>query len=115
VKLAFGILLIVLAIYLGLEFIPPYWASYEFEDAIKSEALMSTNSAKTEDAIRDSVYKQAQELDIPLEKNDIKVSRSGSYGNGSVTIEAPYVVHVSLPGMPVDLHFDAATTNRGVF
>ncbi|HEY1262013.1 MAG TPA: hypothetical protein VGF06_00730 [Terriglobales bacterium] len=114
-KLAFGVLLIVVVIYLGVEFIPAYWGNYEFQDAIKNEALMATNGSQSEDVIRDAVFKKAQELDIPLEKDDIKVSRSGSYGSGSVSIEAPYVVHVNLPGMPTDLHFNPSTTNRGVF
>ena len=114
-KLAFGVLMIVVVIYLGVEFIPPYWGNYEFQDAIKNEALMATSGSQSEDVIRDAVYKKAQELDIPLERTDIKVSRTGINGAGSVTIEAPYVVHISLPGMATDLHFDAGTTNRGIF
>ena len=114
-KLALGALLIVAIIYLGVEFIPPYWANYQFEDAIRTEALMSTNNAKTEDAIRDTVYKKAQELEIPAVKDNIKVVRTGSQGTGSVTIDVPYVVQVNLPGYPVELHFEAATTNKGVF
>ena len=75
---------------------------------------MSTNSAKTEDAIRDTVLKKARDLDLPLTKDDIKVQRVGTQGNGSVSIEAPYTVPVNLPGYPMELHFNPTTVNKGV-
>ena len=113
-KAVFGILVMVAVIIVGVALIPPYWANYQFEDAIKTEALMSTNSNKTEDAIRDSVFKKAQDLDIPLTKDDIKVQRVGTMGNGSVSIQAPYTVSINLPGYPVELHFTPTTVNKGV-
>jgi hypothetical protein len=114
-KLVLGFLVIAVVAYLGLQIIPPYWANYQFEDAIKTEALISTNSSKTESEIRDSVFKKVTELEIPLKREDIRVQRTGNQGSGSVTIEAPYDVHVDLPGYSFDLHFDATTTNKGIF
>jgi hypothetical protein len=114
-KLVVGILFIIGAIVVGVALVPPYWANYQFEDAIKTEALISTNSTKTEDAIRETVYKKAQELEIPLSKDAIKVQRVGSQGTGSVSIEAPYTVPINFPGYPVELHFDPVTKNKGVF
>jgi len=114
-KLFIGIIFVVVAIFVSVALIPPYWANYQFEDAIKTEALMATNSTKTEDAIRDSVYKRAQDFGVPLEKEKIKVTHVGANGTGSVTIEAPYSVTVNIPGYPIVLNFDAITTNKGVF
>jgi len=114
-KLFTGILFIVVAIFASVTLVPPYWANYQFEDALKTEALMATNSTKTEDAIRDTVYKRAAALDIPLEKEKIKVQHLGENGNGSVTIEAPYAVQINIPGYPITLNFDPVTTNKGVF
>ena len=114
-RLVIGILILVTAIIAVVAFVPPYWANYQFEDAIKTEALMATNSTKSEDAIRDTVYKRAMDLDIPLEKEKIKVQHVGGNGNGSVTIDAPYTVTVNVPGYPITLNFDPQTTNRGVF
>lgn len=114
-KLVIGILIFVCAIIGVVAFVPPYWANYQFEDAIKTEALMSTNSNKSEDAIRDTVYKRGVDLDIPLVKEKIIVHHVGENGNGSVSIEAPYTVTVNLPGYPITLNFDPQTTNKGVF
>jgi hypothetical protein len=106
---------IVAAVYLCATLIPPYFSNYEFEDAIKSEAQMSTYSTKTEEDIRNTVFKKAQDLEIPITKDDIKVQRSGNQGTGTVSIQVAYTVHVSLPGYPLDLRFDPSSKNRGVF
>jgi hypothetical protein len=100
IKVLFGLFVIVISLYLCVELIPPYYSNYEFQDALNTEALLSTNSAKTEDAIQDSVYKKAQELDLPVTK---------------VSIEVPYTIHLDMPVHPLDLHFDVAVTNKGAY
>lgn len=114
-KLLVGIFAIVAAVYLCAELAPPFFSNYEFADAVKQEATMATYSTKPEDAIRDTVFKKAQDLDIPISADQIHVHRSGPTGTGSVMIDIHYTVHVDLPGYPVDLNFDPSTTNRGAF
>jgi hypothetical protein len=50
-----------------------------------------------------------------MNREQIKVQRTGLQGSGSVSIDAPYLVHVDLPGYPLDLRFDPSTRNRSVF
>ncbi|HTZ98405.1 MAG TPA: hypothetical protein VMB18_18530 [Terriglobales bacterium] len=114
IKMIFGIGVIVAAVYLGVMLIPPYFENYEFQDALKNEATIDTYTTKTETDIRTAIYRQAQDLDIPISEEQIHVQRSGALGTGVVIIRAPYVVHLDLPGYPVDIHFDASTENRGV-
>jgi len=114
-KAILGIFVIVAAVYVGAELVPAYYANYEFEDAIKTEATLATYSTKSESDIRDTVFKKAQELEIPITRDQVRVQRFGLQGTGSISIEAPYVVHVELPGYPMDIHFDASTKNKGVF
>lgn len=114
-KMVFGIGVIAIAIYLGTLFIPVYYANYEFEDSIKNEATLQTYTTKPESDIRDTVYKKAQDLDIPIVKDSIKVVRVGGVGVGSLNIEAPYTVHVDLPLYPIDLNFGVATHNKSPF
>jgi hypothetical protein len=113
-KMVFGLLVVIVSLYLCVELIPPYYSNYEFQDALQNEALTSTNSAKTEDAIRDTVFKKAQDLQIPVVKESIQVHRNGTQGSGSVSIEVPYSVHLDMVLYPLDLHFDAAAVNKGV-
>jgi hypothetical protein len=115
IKLIFGVVLIGTCIYVGAELVPVYYANYEFDDVIKTEATLQTYTTKPENEIQDMIYKKAQELQIPLSKDQIKVTRRGTTGTGSLTIRAPYVVHVELPGYPLDLHFDPSTENRSPF
>ena len=114
-KLLIGICSIVGAVYVCAELIPPFFSNYEFEDAIKEEATIATYSTKPEDAIRDTVFKKAQDLEIPVTRDDIKVRRVGLQGTGSVQIETHYTVHVDLPGYPLDLDFNPSTKNKGAF
>ncbi len=114
-KLLFGLVIIAISLYLCVELVPPYYSNYEFQDAIANEALMATNGSKTEDAIRDSVFKQAQSMSIPVTRDDIKVHRVGGQYSGSVSIEVPYTVHLDMAVYPVDLHFNPSTTNKGAF
>lgn len=114
-KMVVGIAVIVAMVWVGAVLIPPYFSNYEFEDAINNEATISTYSTKGEEAIREAVFKKAQDLEIPVSKDDIKVQRVGIQGSGSVIIDVPYVVHVDLPGYPMDLHFEPASKNKSVF
>jgi len=115
IKLIFGLFVIVFAIYLGVALIPAYYTNYELQDDLNNEALMATNSGRTEDQIQESVFKQTQRLGLNLSRDNIKVERTGAQYSGSVSIEVQYVVHVNLPGYPFDLHFDPAATNKGIF
>jgi len=114
-KLVLGICAIVATVYLIGELAPPFFSNYQFQDAITTIAQMNTYSAKPEDAIREEVFKKAQELDVPIVKEQIKIVRSGSAYAGSVSIDASYTVHLNLPGYPLDLNFDPSSSNRSVF
>ncbi len=115
IKLLFGIFLIGASIYMGIELVPPYYSNYEFQDAIKAEALDSTYTPKTEADIQASVLKIAQGYSIPLTLDGIKVERAGEQGRSVITIDAPYIVHLDVPGYPIDLHFDPNTQNKSPF
>jgi len=110
-KLILGFLIIATFVYVGAEILPIYYANYEFTEAVKTEATMQTYTIKTEAAIQDTLYMKAMDLVIPIAKDHLRVHRTGNQGNGSLSVEAPYVVNVNFPGYPLALHFDASTTN----
>jgi hypothetical protein len=114
-KAIFGVLVIVAVAIISIKIIPVYFSNYEFEDFIKSEALQSTYSTRTEDDIREAVVKHARDYDIQLTSRQVRVSRSGSNGSGSLSIEAEYSVPVSLPGYSTTLEFHPSSKNKGVF
>jgi hypothetical protein len=117
-KLLVGVFAIVAAIYLCWALIPPYFANYQFEDAIESEARLGTYSTRTDNDIKEAVFKKAQDLELPLTLDQIQVQRgvNGSgQGIGGVVITADYTVHVDIPGYPVDLHFKPGSKNKSIY
>ena len=101
--------------YVGAEVIPLYFSNYQFQDALDTEARLGTYSSKGDDVIRDAVFKRAQELELPLTREQIKVQRTGTQGTGSVLIETSYSVHIDLPYYPMDLDFHPQSKNKGAF
>ena len=107
--------MMVLAAIFCFKLIPPYFSNYQFEDAIKNEALQSTYGTRSEEDIRESVIKHAREYDIQLTNKQVRVSRTGTSGTGSLTIEAQYSVPVSLPGYSTTLEFHPSSSNKGLY
>jgi len=114
-KLVFAFALFALVGLVAIKLLPPFFSNYEFEDSIKNEALQSTYSARTEDDIRESVIKHAHDYDIALTPKQVKVVRTGNYGNGNLTIEADYSVPLDLPGYSTTINFHPSSANHGVF
>jgi len=115
IKLFLSLFAVAVGIYAGAELVPVYYSNYEFADFIKNEATINTYNTKSEEEIRDTVFKKAQEFGVPLTREQIKVHRSGPTGTGTLSIAAPYTVHMDFPGFPMDLHFDPSINNKSPF
>ena len=114
-KLILGVGMIVAMVFAGVKIIPVYFSNYEFEDFLKEEALHSTYTTRSEDDIRDGVIKHARDFDINLTAKQVHVSRTGTSGTGSLSIEADYSVPIDLPGYSTTVEFHPSTKNKGVF
>ncbi|HXE91229.1 MAG TPA: hypothetical protein VNK82_09730 [Terriglobales bacterium] len=109
-KALLGIVVIVGGVYVAFKLIPPYFANFQFEDAIESETRLGVYSNKSEAEIIENVLKKAKDLDIPLRAEQVHVQREGS----ALVIWAEYTVHVDLPGYPVELKFRPSTKNKRI-
>jgi hypothetical protein len=114
-KMILGLGVMVAMIVVGMRVIPVYFNNYQFEDAIKSEALQSTYSSRSVDDIRDEVIKRGKDCDIPLTAKQVHVARTGMNGNGSLIIEVNYTANIDLPGYSTTVEFNPSTKNKGVF
>lgn len=87
----------------GYRILPAYFANYQLQDMMKSEALFATSAypRKTPDDIRGDVWKKIQELGIPIKAEDIKVTG----GEQAVTIGVDYTVPVDLIVYQLTLDF----------
>jgi hypothetical protein len=90
---------------------PVYFNYYQFQDAIDEEARIQSYTGKTTSDIRDTVWKKAQQLDLPLASpDDLKVERFGN----TLSIQTEYTVHIDIPIHPFDLKFEPATKNKPI-
>jgi len=114
-KLVLGFGVIAFVALLCFKLIPPFFANYELEDAIKTEATQSTYSTRSEDDIRQAIIKEARNYDIALTPKQVHVARIGGFGTGTLAIDAEYSVPVDLPGYSTTLEFHPSTQNKGVY
>jgi hypothetical protein len=105
-RIVLALAVIVAVIFLGLKLVPVYYGNYSFNDYVEDESRRASYApSTTPDSVRDEVYKKAQDLDIPLTKDQIHVEKGGGGGIAAVVIKADYTVHVDLLVTATDLHF----------
>ncbi len=114
-KLVFGVAVLGLLGLVGFKIIPPYFANYQFEDSIKNESVQATYTTRSEDDIREAIIKEARGYDIALTPKQVKVTRMGGYGTGTLNIEADYTVPLDLPGYSTTLEFHPSSKNKGAY
>ncbi len=108
IKALLGLAILVGAVYVGWNLIPPYFSDYKLEGAIADEARINTYSNKSEQAMRETVVQKAKDLDIPLTTDNVTVTR----GNQMVAIDVKYTIHLDFPIHPVDLNFHTESKNH---
>jgi len=114
-KMVLGVGIIAVTVIAGIKLVPAYVSEFEFEDAIKNDALQATYSTKSEEEIRLAVIKHAKDYDIDLSPKQVHVLRNGNFGSGTLTIECSYSVPLDFPGYSTTLEFHPSSKNQGVF
>lgn len=109
VQLLLGLAVTAILIVAAVRLVPLYANSYEFKDAIRTQAKFAGVERKSPEQIRDELFKKAQELNLPVPREQIQVVGR----RGGVTITARYSVQVDLivysPTLSFDYSADTAT------
>ena len=105
------LVIIVLAIYSAWKIIPAYVNDYQLSDKMQEQARFAVVNRYSEEQIRDNVYKQTQDLDIPAKREDIKIVAT----NSVVKISLQYTVPVDLLMYHMELHFSPSSENKSLY
>ena len=103
-------MILVAGIYAGYKLIPVYFANYQLQDKMQEIARFATVNNMTEEKVRDAVFREIQDRDIPAHREDIKVQMS----QRGVTISVSYTVNVDLILLKRELQFSPSAENRAL-
>ena len=102
--LAFGV-------YAAYKLIPLYLANYQLSDKMVEEARYGIANRNTEEQVRDTIYREVQDLEIPAKREDIKVMVSIQ----TVRISLDYTVPVDLLFYHTNLHFSPSSEGKALW
>ena len=105
------VVIVVLAIYTAWKVVPPFVNDYQLSDMMQEQSRYALVNRYTEDQIRDKIYKEMIDLDIPAKREDIKIVAN----NNVVKISLDYTVPVDVLVYHVDLHFTPNSETKSLF
>jgi hypothetical protein len=91
--------------------IPAYVAEYQLSDKMQETARFAIVNHYSEEQVRDTIFKEVQDLEIPVKKEAIKVVSTQSI----VKISLDYTVPVDLLVYHLDLHFTPNNENKSLY
>lgn len=109
-KAVLSIVVLVILIFAGFRLVPPFIDEYQLQDKLVTEARFATVNRHTDEELRDIIFKEIQDLDIPAHREDITIENT----RRSVKISVEYTVPVDLIVYRAELHFNPGAENRSV-
>ena len=97
----FALLVLGAVVYVAVKTVPIYVNNYEVQDYIRQLAIKSSVERVKPEAIQDQVTAHAVEKDLPVTRDDVKVT----INSGKVRIDMDYTVPVDLKVYTWPLHF----------
>ncbi len=102
------VLLFVVLVYFGFHYAPIYLHAYQFNDFVRSEVKFAGGSRRSVSTITENILVKAAQLDLPVEKDNIKVTREGPF----FTVDLSYKVPVDLRIYQHELEFESSLSGQ---
>lgn len=90
----FILLLLILALLAGTQYVPGLFAALQFDDYVRQEVKYAASSRKTPEAVRDEVVDKAKDLGIPLTKKEVHITKRGPAFNMQIEYHWPINLRV---------------------
>jgi hypothetical protein len=104
----FILLILILLLFVGAQYVPGYFAALQFNDYVRQEVKYAVTSRKTPEAVRDEALEKANELGIPLTKNDVRITRRGP----AFTLDIDYHWPINLRVYQQELKFHVSESGE---
>jgi hypothetical protein len=102
--------LFLLLVYVCFKVVPIYFADYQLQDKMLETARYASAFRKPEEEIRDAVFREVQDLEIPAHREDVKIE----YNGHTVRITVHYTVPLDLFFYHTEMHFSPSSENRSI-
>ncbi len=103
-------LVLIFAVFLAIKLVPAYVAEYQLHDKLVTEARLATVNRPSDEQLRNIIFQEIQELEIPARREDIKIESSSRF----VRISVEYTVPIDLWLYRTELHFSPSTENKSL-
>jgi hypothetical protein len=110
VRSIFALVVLLVGGFVLYKVLPAYWGNFKLGRLLEEQAVVYTYTTKSDQDIAAAIAEKANEFDVPLSPEQVKVQRGGA----DLGITAEYSVHVELPVYPLDLNFTTSTHNNNV-
>ncbi len=106
------LLILAAGVYVAFKIVPIYLANYQLQDKMQTEARFATVNHRTDDELRDVIYREIRDRDIPARREDIKILENTQR---TVRLSVDYAVTVDLKLYELHLRFNPTAENRSVY
>ena len=103
-------LIIISGIYVAYKLVPPYVNEYQLQDKMQELARFGIVNRSSDEQIRENVFKAVQDLNLPIKREDIKVTIT----QATCKISLDYAVPVDLLFYSTELHFSPSSENKSL-
>ena len=98
--LIFAIILVAMAIYSAVKFVPVYVGAYDLRETVRREVTQA--SLKTDKQMRQMIVAKALEKDFPIRAENVHISRPN---NAKVVVKVDFKVPIDLALFTFNYHF----------
>jgi hypothetical protein len=102
--------LLIYGAFVAYKILPAYVAEYQLQDKMQEQAKFAVVNRYPEEQIRDSIFKVVKDLDIPVKREEIKITANQDV----VRIACDYTVPVDLLVYQMNLHFTPTSENKNL-
>jgi len=104
------VIVLLLAVYAAFKLVPPYVSEYQLQDKMQELARFGIVNRYSEEQVRENVFKTVQDLNLPVKREDIKVTVT----QATCRISLDYTVPVDLLFYSTELHFSPSSENKSL-